>query len=81
LARGHAKESSDLDLLVEWEPGHSLFDHAQLKLDLEEMLERRVDIGTERSLSAYIRRQAIQEAAPQDVPVPRERLRAFPRHG
>jgi hypothetical protein len=51
-------------LLVEWEPGHSPFDHARLKLDLEEMLGRRVDIGTERSLSAYIRQQALQEAAP-----------------
>ncbi|MDP3000498.1 MAG: nucleotidyltransferase family protein [Bryobacterales bacterium] len=64
VARGDAKESSDLDLLVEWEPGRSLFDHARLKLDLEEMLGRRVDIGTERSLSAYIRQQVLQEAAP-----------------
>jgi len=35
-----------------------------LKLDLEKMLGRRVDIGTERSLSAYIRQQVLQEAAP-----------------
>ena len=31
VARGDAKESSDLDLLVEWEPGRSLFDHATVE--------------------------------------------------
>jgi predicted nucleotidyltransferase len=32
--------------------------------NIEEMLRRRADIGTERSLSAYIRQQVLQEAAP-----------------
>jgi hypothetical protein len=64
VARGEATESSDLDLLVEWEPGRSLFDHARLKLDLEGLFGRRVDIGTGRSLNVHIRQQVLQEAAP-----------------
>jgi hypothetical protein len=63
VARGEATDSSDLDLLVEWEPGRSLFDHARLKLDLEGMFGRRVDIGTKRSLNVHIRQQVLQEAA------------------
>ena len=30
VARGEANENSDLDLLVAWEPGRSLLDHAGL---------------------------------------------------
>jgi hypothetical protein len=30
VARGEANEDSDLDLLVAWEPGRSLMDHAGL---------------------------------------------------
>jgi predicted nucleotidyltransferase len=38
VARGEADESSDLDLLVVWEPGHSLLDHSGLVQDLQELL-------------------------------------------
>jgi hypothetical protein len=47
-ARGEAGEGSDIDLLVEFEPGRSLLDHAALVLDLEEILGRKVDIVTEK---------------------------------
>jgi predicted nucleotidyltransferase len=36
VARGEANESSDLDLLVAWEPGRSLLDHAGLVQDLQQ---------------------------------------------
>lgn len=64
VARGDANESSDLDLLVEWEPGRSLLDHAGLVQDLEELLGVRVHAGTERSLHWYVRDRILREAAP-----------------
>lgn len=39
VARGEATPESDIDFLVEWEPGGSLLDHAGLVLDLQELLE------------------------------------------
>jgi uncharacterized protein len=50
VARGEAGEGSDIDLLVEFEPGQSLLDHAALMLDLEDLLGRKVDIATEKGL-------------------------------
>ena len=38
VARGEANENSDLDLLVAWEPGRSLMDHAGLVQDLQDYL-------------------------------------------
>ncbi len=48
VARSEANERSDLDLLVEREPGRSLLDHARVWFeDLEELLEMKVHVGTE----------------------------------
>jgi predicted nucleotidyltransferase len=41
VARGEANEHSDLDLLVAWEPGRSLMDHAGLVQGLQELLGMR----------------------------------------
>ena len=30
VARGESRDTSDVDLLVEWEPGRSLLDHVEL---------------------------------------------------
>ncbi len=62
IARGKANESSDLDLLVDWEPDRSLLDHVALMQDLEEMLGIKVHIGTERSLHWYARDRILSEA-------------------
>ena len=56
------KESSDLDLLVAWEAGRRLLDHAGLVADLEELLGVRVHVGTEKSLHWYVRDQILREA-------------------
>ena len=45
VARGEANESSDLDLLVAWEPGRSLLDHAGLVQDLQQLLGIKVHVG------------------------------------
>jgi predicted nucleotidyltransferase len=63
VARGEAGEGSDLDLLVEFELGQSLLDHAALILDLEDLLWRKVDIVTE-GLYWLRRRRILKEARP-----------------
>src|SRR6516225_4453642 len=64
VARGEANENSDLDLLVTWEPGRSLLDHAGLVQDLQELLGVKVHVGTEKSLHWYVRDRILREATP-----------------
>ncbi len=64
VARGEAQQGSDLDLLVEWEPGRSLLDHAGLVQDLQDLLGMKVHIGTEKSLHWYVRERILREATP-----------------
>src|SRR5271169_2362376 len=64
VARGEATETSDLDLLVEWEPDRSLLDVVGLKQDLEDLLGVTVDIGSERGLHWFIRDEVLREAVP-----------------
>lgn len=64
VARGEANENSDLDLLVAWEPGRSLLDHAGLVQDLQDLLGVKVHIGTEKSLHWYVRDRILREATP-----------------
>lgn len=63
-ARGEAVGASDLDLLVKFEPGRSLLDHAGLVLDLEELLGRKVDVVSEDGLYWLLRRRILKEARP-----------------
>jgi len=44
VARGEAGPDSDVDLLVDMEPGRTVLDLSELILDLEESLGRRVDV-------------------------------------
>jgi len=64
VARGEADEKSDVDFLVKMEPGRSLLDHAGLILDLEELLERPVDVASERGLRARVRKRVLKEVVP-----------------
>ena len=64
VARGEATDKSDLDLLVEWEPGRSLLDHAGLVQDLQDLLGVPVHVGTENSLHWYVRDRILREAEP-----------------
>jgi predicted nucleotidyltransferase len=63
-ARGEANDDSDLDLLVSWDPGRSLLDHAGLVQDLQELLGVKVHVGTENSLHWYVRDRILREATP-----------------
>lgn len=53
-ARGEAQQSSDLDLLVEFEPSISLLTFVRYKRELEKLLGRKVDLLTPASISPYI---------------------------
>lgn len=64
VARGEADARSDVDFLVEMEPGRSLFDLGGLQYDLERLLGCPVDVVTERGLKARIRDRVFREAVP-----------------
>jgi predicted nucleotidyltransferase len=64
VARGDATESSDLDLIVRFEPGRSLFDHGALVVDLEELLGVDVDVVSERGMRDRFREHVAKEAIP-----------------
>lgn len=64
VARGEAGERSDIDFLVEFEPGQSLLDHSGLVNDLEELLGCKVDVVTESGLYWLLRRRILKEAQP-----------------
>jgi predicted nucleotidyltransferase len=62
VARGEARADSDVDFLVEMEPGRSVLDLSELILDLEDTLGYRVDvveIGRPSALAEHIEREAV----------------------
>lgn len=64
LARGDAREDSDIDFLVDMEPGRSLFDLGGLLMDLQNLLAQKVDVVTEKGLRPRIRDRILKEALP-----------------
>jgi predicted nucleotidyltransferase len=64
VARGEADAASDLDILVELEPGRSLLDLGGLLMDLQQLLGREVDVVTEKGLRARVRERVLKEAVP-----------------
>lgn len=62
VARGDDHGESDVDFLVDMEAGRSLLDLVGLEQDLEELLHRKVDVLTERSLHPALRDQVLAEA-------------------
>jgi hypothetical protein len=64
VARGEAGADSDIDFLVDLEPGRSLFDLGGLLMDLQQLLGRDIDVVTEKALHWYIRDRVLKEAKP-----------------
>ena len=62
VARGDDDATSDIDFLVDMEAGRTLLDRAALLVALEDLLGRRVDVATERSLKDRIRDRVLREA-------------------
>jgi predicted nucleotidyltransferase len=63
VATGENRPESDVDFLVEFDTGKTLFDLIGLKLDLESLLGVSVDLVTPNSLR-YIRDRVLAEALP-----------------
>ena len=59
-ARGENNSKSDLDLLVELPEGKSLLDLAGLQLELEEKLNKKVDVLTKDSIHPLIRQSILK---------------------
>lgn len=62
VARGDESSSSDIDLLVEFEPGSSLFDLLHISEELGELLGVPVDVisaGGLKDRDDHIRREAV----------------------
>ena len=66
-ARDEAGPTSDLDLLIRFEPGRTLLDVAALKNELEELLGCPVDLVTDAALSPYLREQVLATARPLEA--------------
>ncbi len=63
-ARGDSRPDSDVDFLVELEPGRSLLDLGALLMELQQLLGRNVDIVEPEGLHWYIRDRVLREAVP-----------------
>ncbi|MBM3287570.1 MAG: nucleotidyltransferase family protein [Candidatus Eisenbacteria bacterium] len=61
-ARGEASPDSDVDFLVDLEPGRSILDLGGLLMDLQDLLGCPVDVITEKGLRARIRDRVLREA-------------------
>ena len=60
--RGQTTEQSDIDILVEFEPGQKTFDNfMKLAFFLEDLLGREVDLVTVESLSPHIGPHILKE--------------------
>jgi predicted nucleotidyltransferase len=62
VARGEARSDSDVDFLVDMEPGRTLLDMGGLLMDLRDLLGLEVDVVTERGLKPRIRDRVLKEA-------------------
>lgn len=61
IARGEGNSESDIDLLVDFSEPISLFRFSDSKLDLEEILERKVDLVTPGALKPRIKDRILRE--------------------
>jgi uncharacterized protein len=64
VAKGTARADSDVDFLVDTQPGCSGFDLGGLYSDLEAFLGRRIDLVTPGGVHWFIRDDVIREAIP-----------------
>lgn len=62
VARGDTHPDSDIDFLVNLEPGRSLMDLARLLRELKTLLGRDGDVITEAGLRPRIRPQVLEDA-------------------
>lgn len=64
VARGEAKQGSDVDLLVSVKDGVSVFDLVGLWLDLQELLQQSVSLVPDESSDPHFQARILQDAVP-----------------
>ncbi|HET7737681.1 MAG TPA: nucleotidyltransferase family protein [Tepidiformaceae bacterium] len=64
VARGTSDSASDVDFLVDLEPGASLFDLGALQSELTDLLSLEVDLVTAAGLRSELRDRVLFEAVP-----------------
>lgn len=61
VVRGEAREDSDIDILVDFPKGKSLFDFIGLQLKLEDALQKKVDLITYAGIKPRLRKRILHE--------------------
>jgi len=64
VVRQAATPESDVDILVDFEPGRSLLDQVGFEQDLEALLGCTVEVLAEGGISPYLESRILQEAVP-----------------
>ena len=64
VARGQAGPESDIDFLIDMEPGRTLFDLGGFLYELRELLGIPVDVVPEKGLREHVKSNVIREAVP-----------------
>ena len=62
VARGDAEATSDLDLIVRFDPDRTLVDHGELIMDLRDLLQVEVDVISEAGMRERFRKHVMREA-------------------
>jgi predicted nucleotidyltransferase len=64
VLRDDFRPDSDIDILIDLEPGApiGLFEMADMELELSDMIRRKVDLRTPQDLSKYFRNKVVAEA-------------------
>jgi predicted nucleotidyltransferase len=62
VARGEGNDDSDVDFLVNLEPGRNLMDLGGLLMDLRDLLQRDVDVVTEPGLRPRVAERVLSDA-------------------
>ena len=63
IARGDDRADSDVDFLVDVEPGRTLLDVIGFEQDLHDLLGRKVQVLTDGGLSPHLQQRIVAEAA------------------
>ena len=64
VVRSENSDESDIDLLVDFLPGATLFDQVGLVQELTQKLNRKVDVVSARALNKHLRERVLKEARP-----------------
>lgn len=64
VARGEAGPDSDVDVVVEFGPDEhfSIFDFVRLKIDIEELMQSKIDLVEDKAMRPYFRENAMKDS-------------------